>query len=171
MNIKLVRPGLAHKTVIMDYKAEFIAAGDHLHGTAMLGDYDTFEEWYSDVVKNSCEETAAEGWVPSTTLLAFNEDSILVGMIDIRHRLNDYLAEFGGHIGYSVRPSQRRKGCAHTMLDMAKDVCIHLGLTKVLLTCDKTNTASASTIKSCGGVLENEVDEDGNIIQRYWIEL
>ena len=45
MNIKLVRPGLAHKTVIMDYKAEFIAAGDHLHGTAMLGDYDTFEYW------------------------------------------------------------------------------------------------------------------------------
>ncbi len=172
MKITLVKPQPRHKEMILDYKREFIAAGDHLHGTAMLGDYDTFEEWYANLVKNSSEETVAEGRVPATTLLAVDESGKLAGMIDIRHRLNSYLLAWGGHIGYSVRPSLRRQGCATQMLTQAKDVCRSLGMDRVLVTCDKTNTASAATILKCGGVLENEAtDTDGVIHQRYWIEL
>ena len=170
MKITLVRPRWEDKENVMTYRREFIAAGDHLHGTAMLGDYDAYEEWYADVVKNSSEETVAEGWVPSTTLLAYNKENTLVGMIDIRHKLNDYLLEFGGHIGYSVRPTARRQGVATQMLTQALEICRQLGIKKRLVTCDKTNTASAATITKCGGILENEVYEDDVLMQRYWIE-
>ena len=123
MKITLVRPRPEDKENVMTYRREFIAAG-----TAMLGDYDAYEEWYADVVKNSSEETVAEGWVPSTTLLAYNKENTLVGMIDIRHKLNDYLLEFGGHIGYSVRPTARRQGVATQMLTQALEICRQLGI-------------------------------------------
>ena len=171
MKITLVRPRWEDKENVMTYRREFIAAGDHLHGTAMLGDYDAYEEWYADVVKNSSEETVAEGWVPSTTLLAYNKENTLVGMIDIRHKLNDYLLEFGGHVGYSVRPTARRQGVATQMLTQTLKICRQLGIKKRLVTCDKTNIASAATIIKCGGILENEVFEGDALIQRYWIEI
>ena len=92
-------------------------------------------------------------------------------MIDIRHRLNEYLLQFGGNIGYSVRPSQRRKGYATEMLALALEECRKLGLDRALVTCDKSNIGSAKTIQKNGGVLENEVLEGDRITQRYWIAL
>ena len=92
-------------------------------------------------------------------------------MINIRHRLNDYLLEFGGHIGYSVRPAARRQGAATQMLTQALEICRQLGIKKRLVTCDKTNIAAAATIIKCGGILENEVFEGDALIQRYWIEI
>ncbi len=172
MKITLVRPDLSHKEMIMDYKAEFIKNNETLHGTAMLGDRESFEQWYGDVVKNSSEETVADGYVPATTLLGIDENGRLVGFIDIRHRLNDYLAKFGGHIGYSVRKSERRKGYARQMLTAALPICKELGMDKVLVCCDKENIASANTIKSRGGVLENSLPRpDGGFEERYWIEV
>ena len=99
------------------------------------------------------------------------EDNKLVGMINIRHTLNEYLYNYGGHIGYSVRKIERRKGYAKEMLKIALEECIKLGIEKVLITCDVDNIASAKTIKSCGGILENEVPNDGRLNQRYWIQL
>ena len=171
MKIKLIKPTELWKDAILDYKAEFVANGETIHGSALLGDYDSFDEWYRDVVKNSCEETVADGWVPSSTLLAVDENDRLVGFIDMRHRLNDYLAEFGGHIGYSVRKSERRKGYATQMLTQALEVAKELGIDRVLLTCEKDNTASAATMVKCGGVFESEVYEDGEPVHRYWIEI
>lgn len=92
-------------------------------------------------------------------------------MINIRHRLNEYLLQFGGNIGYSVRPSQRRKSYATEMLALALEECRKLGLNRALVTCDKTNIGSAKTIQKNGGVLENEVLEGDRITQRYWIAL
>ena len=95
----------------------------------------------------------------------------MVGIIDIRHRLNDYLLQFGGNIGYSIRKSERRKGYAKAMLSLGLAECRNLGLEKVLITCDKENISSAKTILACGGVLENEIAEGCRITQRYWIAL
>lgn len=78
----------------------------------------------------------------------------------------------GGHIGYEVRPSERRKGYATEMLRLALKKCVDLGITKVLITCDKSNLGSAKTIQNQGGVLENEfLEENGELAQRYWINL
>lgn len=171
MNIRLVRPTDEWKDKIWDYREEFLLNGETVHGSALLGEYYSFDEWYNDVVKNSSEETVAEGWVPSTTLLGIDENGRIVGMIDIRHRLNDYLAQYGGHIGYSVRKDERRKGYASQMLKQALEIAKEIGIDRVLITCEKENAASAATIRKCGGVLENEVYDDGVLTQRYWIEI
>lgn len=171
--LKLVIPNITHKEILMDYKEEFIRNKDSMDGSAGLSTYKTFEEWYKAFNDNSNEKTVREGLVPATTYLALNESENLIGMIDIRHRLNDNLLNFGGHIGYSVRKSERRKGYATEMLKLALEKCIELNIQKILITCDKNNIASAKTIIANGGILENEIFDanDNTMTQRYWIKL
>lgn len=171
MNIKLVLPTVDYKEKVLRYKTDFIKNGDSMDGAAGLETAQTFEDWYAAWKNNLSEATVCVGSVPATTFLAVDDDDNLVGMIDIRHRLNDYLLNFGGHIGYSVIKSQRQKGIAAKMLSLALDECRKLDLRKVLITCDKENTASAKTIIKNGGILENEVPENNRITQRYWINL
>jgi len=156
----------------MDYKREFIENGDSMDGTAGLSRTETFEEWYRLILDNACEETVEEGLVPASTYLAISiADERLIGMIDIRHRLNEFLMNFGGHIGYSVRKSVRRQGYATEMLALALQKCSSLGIDKVLITCDKENIGSAKTIMNNGGKFENEVVEGDGMTQRYWITI
>lgn len=118
------------------------------------------------------EETVRTGFVQASTYLAVRIcDQRVIGMIEIRHLLNDYLLKFGGHIGYSVRKTERRKGYAKEMLSLALEKCRHINIEKVLVTCDKENIASAKTIIGNGGVLENEYLNGQEITQRYWITL
>ena len=91
--------------------------------------------------------------------------------VNIRHELNDYLLNYGGHIGDGVRPSERRKGYATKIIDLALKECQKLNIDKVLLVCDKDNIGSAKSIKNNGAILENEIVKDGKTIQRYWIEI
>jgi len=98
----------------------------------------------------------------------------VVGFLQLRHRLNDFLAEVGGHVGYAVRPSRRREGHASRALGLALDRARELGLDRVLVTCDDDNVASAGVIEGQGGVLEDV--RDGAAYgcgpkRRYWIEL
>ncbi len=170
--IELIFPSEKYKEQINEYKEEFIKYGDSMDGTAGLQNADTFEEWYSAIIDNSREETVREGLVPATTYLAIRKsDSKLIGMIDIRHRLNEYLLKFGGNIGYSIRKTERRKGFATEMLKLALEKCKDMKIDRVLITCDKDNLASAKTIINNGGILENEVSEGDGITQRYWIAL
>ncbi|NFI07416.1 GNAT family N-acetyltransferase [Clostridium botulinum] len=105
---------------------------------------------------SSREETVMYGLVPSSTYLAirlvYNK---LINMIDIRHKLNKYLFEFGGHIGYSIRKSERRKRSAKEILNLALEKSKDMNMGKVLITCSKENIASAKTIIYNCGVLEN----------------
>ena len=94
-----------------------------------------------------------------------------MGAVNIRHYLNDELLRSGGHIGDGVRPSERRKGYATAMIALALDECRRLGIREVLMCCNKENAGSAKSIMNNGGVLENEIEEDGHIEQRYWIRL
>lgn len=155
---------------ILDYKQEFIKNNDSFDGTAGLGNYDDLNDWYNGIILNSSEKTVREGLVPSTTMMLLANDDI-VGMIDIRHKLNDNLLKFGGHIGYSIRKSQRNKGYATLMLKLALAKCKEYNIKKVLITCDKDNIASAKVIMNNGGKFENEIELNGEIIQRYWIEI
>ena len=96
---------------------------------------------------------------------------MIVGAVNIRHHLNEALLLNGGHIGDGVRPSERRKGIATKMIALALEECKKLGICKVLMVCDRDNIDSAKSIRNNGGVLENEVEVDGVVEQRYWIGL
>lgn len=110
--------------------------------------------------------------VPDSTYFCLDtERDIFVGAVNIRHYLNDKLLFSGGHIGDGIRPSERGKGLGTKMIALALDECRKLGIHDVLMCCDKGNIASARTIEKNGGVLENEVSEDGVPVLRYWIKV
>jgi predicted acetyltransferase len=112
--------------------------------------------------------------VPTTKFFLLEEGSPkILGVIDIRHRLNDHLLNNpGGHIGYAIAPSERRKGYATQQLRLALEKCREMGIGPVLITCDKENMASAKVIQRNGGVLEDErASKEGKVFQRYWITL
>lgn len=170
--LKLILPSTEYKTQIMDYKREFIENKEGIHVPSSLRSSKSFEEWYKSIFDNLKEETVGKGLVPAATYIVISTDDYrLIGMISVRYRLNDSLLNYGGHIGYSVRKSDRNKGYATEMLALALKECIKLGIDRVLITCDKDNIASAKTIINNGGILENEVQERNEIVQRYWIEL
>ena len=111
----------------------------------------------------------SQGHVPSTFLISEIAGEI-VGRVSIRHTLNEFLFNFGGHIGYMVRPEFRRRGYACEMLRKALLVAKELGIAKVLITCNDDNLGSIKVIEGHGGVLENKIDEDGRLLRRYWIQ-
>ncbi len=170
----LAEPTEKYWDQVLDYKAEFIQEGSSMDGTGPLRRVDLLEDWLEQLKMYNSEDTVPEGKVPSTLFLFVRKsDNRVVGMIDVRHRLNDYLLNYGGNIGYSIRPSERRKGYAKEMLRQVLPFCRSLGLSKVLITCNDDNAGSRRTILSNGGVFENKSHEpDENLdLERYWITL
>ena len=155
--LKLVLPTSADEQEVWGYRKEFLEQGSSLDGSGGLAEAESFAQWYSKTLANRSEQTVCPGLVPATTFLAVDADGKLIGMIDIRHRLNEGLLRFGGNIGYSVRPCCRRQGYATQMLALALEECRKMQMQKVLVTCNKENIGSAKTIQKNGGVLENEV--------------
>jgi len=170
--LSLVIPTIEHKIDAMEYRQEWIdkEPGHSIHGSGGFHHYENYEEWRDKIETNRTNPPPE--FVPGTVYFAVYNNKI-VGTIAIRYRLNADLLKHGGHIGYGVRPSERRKGCATKMLALALEECKKLNIGRVLITCDKSNIGSARTIQKNGGVLENEItdDSDGEILQRYWIDI
>ena len=152
---------------ILDYKEEFVLNNEIIHGAANMTDL-SIPEWVEFTENTKKKESLTPGFVTAHTFFALDNNKI-VGIINARHELNDYLLNFGGHIGYSVRKSERRKGYAKAMLSYTVDFLFSLGIEKILITCDKNNIASKRTIESCGGILENEVITEDRTTLRYLI--
>lgn len=173
--LRLVRPSIEYAQQVMSYKDEMMDNGDSFDGCAGLEDVNSFEEWID--FETRLRAKYKDGYVPSEVFLAVRSmDNRVVGIIDFRHPLTDFLFRFGGNIGYSVRLSEREKGYATERLRLLLTVCRELGETRVLLTCDSKNYASQRVIIGNGGVLENEIVDsvglgESGIIQRYWISL
>lgn len=136
-------------------------------------DIHVHSEWSWDALHGSMERSCARATalgLPATFLVA-EVASEMVGRVSIRHQLNDFLARYGGHIGYGVRPQFRRRGYATTMLRRGLVVAREVGVADVLITCDVDNVASVKVIERCGGIFEGIETEgaDSAAKRRYWI--
>ena len=170
MNIKLVKLTREYKPLLDDMMSEWLAVEQQFSPYVIRkNDYRDFDHYLADLET----KTEHDGRVPDSVFFCLDCDrNIFVGAVGIRHYLNDDLLYTGGHIGDGIRPSERRKGYATAMIALALDECRKLGITRVLMTCDKDNIGSAKSIMNNGGVLENEViNEEGVPEQRYWIDL
>lgn len=172
--LELIFPTEEYKEEIIDFKEEFKRNNEAIiHGGAGLEEDISFEEWLKNVREDLEEETSRKrNRVPSAVYLAFRKsDRRLIGIVQIRYKLNEQLFNYKGHIGDSIRPSERNKGYSTTMIGLALEKAKEQGIGNVLMTCKNYNVASARTIIKNGGVLENEIERDGIIYQRYWITL
>lgn len=169
MKLRLVKASLPYRAQITEMLDEWNATGEKIIPYAIRRiDYHDFAYYCENL---EIKDTSS-GLVPDSTFFCLDEErNMIVGAVNIRHYLNESLLLNGGHIGDGVRPSERRKGVATKMISLALDECKKLGIHKVLMVCSKENIASAKSIQKNGGVLENEVEVDGILEQRYWIEL
>jgi len=172
--LKLVFPTEEYRKQVMEYLEEYFDNNEYeLNGDGELDKLKDFDKWLEKVRNDVSEKTSSSNRVPATLYLCIRtSDNRLIGMLQIRHKLNENLLKHSGHIGDGIRPSERNKGYGTKMIRLALIKVKELGIDRVLMTCDKDNIASAKTIIKNGGVLENELDLGNNeIIQRYWISL
>ncbi len=170
----LIRPTSEYASQIIEYRQEFLDAGDSMDGTGPLRRFENPEEYIKICAEYEDPTTIPSHLVPATQFFFIRKsDNKLVGMIQIRHRFNDYLEKYAGHIGYSVRPSERRKGYAKEMLRMTLTFCREIGIDKVMITCVDGNIGSEKTILANGGVYEYTIHEpnENKDLKRFWITL
>ncbi len=170
----LLRPTAEYIPQYEEYRREFLDFGGSMDGAGSLRRLESGRAWLDEVERFSRPETVPEGKVVSTQFILVREaDDRLLGMLQLRHYLNDYLAQYAGHIGYSVRPGERRKGYAKRMLAMGLEEARALGLGRVMISCAVDNEGSRRTILANGGVFHSTIwdEEDQETLERYWIEL
>ena len=169
--LMLLQPDETMLDEINAYRQAMLDADSSMDGAGPLRQLEA-KDWLCATRSLLVEETCPPQWVPATQFVCVRAaDRRIVGMIQVRHRFNDYLAEYGGHIGYSVRPDERRKGYAKWMLAHVLPEARKIGLDRVLVTCDDDNEGSRRTIEANGGVFERKTELEGDILRRYWIDL
>lgn len=175
MDIKLILPAAEYEEQVMALRSELFNDEESFAGCSGLDTAQTYAEWLDH--EALLRKMYGDGFVPSDVFLAVREsDNRVVGIIDYRYVLSDFLLKYGGSTGYTVRKDERRKGYATEMLRLLKEKARARGDKFLIVTCDKENEASRRTILKCGGVFENEVTDDfhiekSGILQRYRIEL
>ena len=169
---KLVKPELCYKKSAILYIEELLSYNSAIHGTGFLDRYlesSCYEEWLDEI--RYLEFNSDSSKVSASTFFMVDDNDFIIGMVNIRHTLNDKLLFHGGNIGYSIRPTERGNGYAKIALFLALKECFSLGLTRVLITAEDNNVPSYRTIEALGGVMENKVLDEGKYFRRYWIDV
>lgn len=173
--LELVKPNIEYKQQAIEYINEFFEYKSEINGVGGLDRFlDNYEDWLMKL-EDDRNRIPNEEKVPAETFfLVRKNDNKIVGMINIRLALNERLKKFGGHIGYSIRPTERKKGYNKINLHLALKECQKHGIKEVLMDCDKENLGSAKTMRALGGKLIREYfnNEDTHcIVQDYVINV
>ena len=166
----LIKPDLSYESDIQKFRKEMLDANSSMDGTGPLKRMDNIKEWLEFNQRCENKETVPENWVTCEQFIYVREaDNKIVGMIQFRHYFNEFLEKYGGHIGYSVRPDERRKGYAKHMLADCLETCKAYGLEDVLITCIQGNEGSKQTILANCGLYESTVycEPDNVYLERY----
>ena len=171
-SIALIDPSVDLENTYYDYIEDFNSHSERIVPFTLR-----FKESLPSIVqqlKNASKGIGLpDGHVPHSTFWLVKDSSRLLGVSNLRHKLTKEMEIVGGHIGYSVRPSERGKGYATLLLSLTLDKASEIGLNRVLVTCSKSNIASERVIQKNAGIFESEVSShDGDLItRRYWISL
>lgn len=170
----LIKPITSFADQIVSYRQEFLDCGSSMDGCGSLRCMPDPNDWLDQVKLYSSKNTVPEDKVQSTQFICIREsDNRLVGMIQVRHYFNEYLEKYAGNIGYSIRPSERRKGYGTRMLRLVLPFCREIGLDRILIACLDTNDGSRKIILANGGIYDSTVFEPDKQVnlERYWITL
>ena len=165
--MELRRPRLADKETVLEMMSEFEKSQSAHDGGFWDTENFSYEEWLESNQNQEMGINLTEGWVPAIQLVAFSEKGQAVGFLNLRLSLSNFLLEEGGHIGYSIRPSERGKGYAKETLRQGLQVAKENNIKRTLVTCSVNNPASRAVILANGGILEDVC----NGVERYWIEV
>lgn len=166
----ITKPTLAHKEAILTFRREFNAVFDELHGANELNSFTDggFVGWLTYINAPSGTQWFEYEKVADSTYIALLGETV-VGIMNVRHHLTEFLLNYGGHIGYSTHPDYQGQGIATAMLGFGVQELKNLGVDKVLVTCADDNVASAQVIVKNGGVLDNVVMVGNKKVRRYWV--
>ncbi|MDQ0222057.1 GNAT family N-acetyltransferase [Streptococcus moroccensis] len=163
--MQLRRPGKEDQAAIEEMMAEFIETGSAADGGFWNPENFHYDDWLQHNADAEMGINVPETFVPAIQFVSFEDSGRALGFLHLRLRLNDSLLQKGGHIGYSIRPSERGKGYAKEQLRLGLLECPKKNIQKALITCSETNPASRATIVANGGVLEDV--REGT--ERYWV--
>ncbi|MGE7880412.1 GNAT family N-acetyltransferase [Bacillus sp. NPDC094077] len=172
MNVSLITPTTNLQEEYLEFYNEWKDSGETMIPWVISKDPSDFPAMIQELLDAHNGINIPETWVPDSTYWLVTDENRIVGAVNIRHSLTDHLFNAGGHIGYGIRPSERRKGYATKLLELSLEKTKDLNIKKALVVCDEVNTASEKTILHNGGLRDEDyIEEDGNIVRRFWIEL
>ncbi|MEH7277403.1 GNAT family N-acetyltransferase [Bacillus toyonensis] len=172
MNVFLITPTTDLQEEYLDFYNEWQDSGETMIPWVISKDPSNFPAMIQELLDAHNGVNLPESWVPDSTYWLVTDENKIVGVVNIRHSLTEHLFNTGGHVGYGIRPSERRKGYATKLLELSLEKTKELNIEKVLVVCDEVNTGSEKTILHNSGLRDDDfIEEDGNIVRRYWIEL
>lgn len=169
----LLKPSMEYEKELLQYRDSFKSRGEIVQGGGDIENFESISQWLEKIKIMENPDTCPKEKVTATQYMLFRKsDGKVIGLINFRHYLNEYLKNFGGHIGYSIVHGERGKKYGKKQLLFCLEKVREKGLDRVLITCDKNNFASKGTIKSVGGIFQEEVKQENGIITlKYWVNL
>lgn len=160
------------ESAALEFRQEFFDFGEQvINGSALLDRIPSYADWLAQVQANACAETVSDGWVRTEVFFAERvEDGRLVGIIDLRHELNDFLRDFG-HSGFSVRPSERCRGYGKRMLQLLCERADAIGLPHLQLAAEESNTPSLRIIEALGALPQRSFAHENRPARVYFLPL
>ncbi|MEC0178382.1 GNAT family N-acetyltransferase [Paenibacillus favisporus] len=172
MNVRLIKPTAELQEEYLSFYLDWKESNEPIVPWVVSKDPADFAGMIRFLEDNEQGKDLPDGYVRNSTLWLVTETNRIVGAVNIRHELNEKLLESSGHIGYGIRPSERQKGYATALLSLTLQEAKKLGIHKVLVVCDAHNIGSKKTILNNGGIPDQDfIEEDGNVLNRFWFEV